>query len=86
MYIQPASILPALAGAIINIDSSYEAAIEFVVLIVAAVVIIVAAGKLNYTLPAGALAFGVWFLTEDTSWAAIAFLAVAIYSIFKRPH
>ncbi len=47
MYFQVSLlILHALTGAIINIDPNYEAAIEFVTLILAAVVIIVAAGKL----------------------------------------
>ncbi len=80
------SFLRTLSGAIITIDPNYEAAIEFVTLILAAIVIIVAAGKLNYALPAGVFSIGVWYLTEDTSWAAIAFLVVAIYSIFRRPH
>jgi hypothetical protein len=75
-----------LAGAILTIDPQYEALMEFVVILIAGGIILVGMGKLNYALPAGLAAVGVWFLLGDTSWSAIAFLLFAIFSIFRRVH
>jgi hypothetical protein len=80
------SILGALAGAIYTIDPQYEALMEFIVILLAGIVIIVGLGKLNYALPAGLAAVGAWFILGDTSWTAIAFLLVAIFSMFRRVH
>ncbi len=80
------SIQGALAGAIFTIDPQYEAMAEFIVILVAGLVIIVGLGKLNYAIPAGLAAVSIWFLVGETSWAAIAFLLVAIFSMFRRVH
>lgn len=80
------SILGLLAGAIFTIDPQYEALIEFIVLLIAGGIILVGMGKLNYALPAGLAAVSIWFILGDTSWSAIAFLLVAILSIFRRVH
>ena len=80
------TIYGALVNAVLVVDPRYEALIEFLILILAGIVIILSIGKLNYAVPAWLSALGVWFLTEDTSWAAISFLVVAIFSIFRREH
>jgi len=39
---------------------------------------------LFFFLPAGVIAFVVWLLTGNLSWAGIAFLVIAVLSILKR--
>ena len=55
----------------------------FLLLIIGLVIIILVAKFLLFVLPAGIIAFVVWFLTGSIFWAGIAFLVVALISLLK---
>jgi len=53
----------------------------FLLLIIGLVIIILVAKFLLFVLPAGIIAFVVWFLTGSIFWAGVAFLVVALISL-----
>lgn len=55
-----------------------------VVLIIIGSIIIWVVGALIFFIPAAIIAGVVWFLTGNTNYTGLAFLAVAILSLLKR--
>lgn len=62
--------------------------LDFVFLIllvvIGLVIIILLVKVLLFVLPAAIIAFVVWFLTGSIFWAGIAFLIIAVLSLFRR--
>ncbi len=54
------------------------------ILLILAFVIIALLRVFFMLLPAAIVAFVVWFLTRNLTWAGLAFLIIAILSILKR--
>ncbi len=61
-----------------------EAIIGFLILIILGAIIIIVVGALVFFIPAAVIAFVVWFLTGNTTWAAIAFLVIAVLSLARK--
>ena len=55
-----------------------------IVLIIIVSIIIWVVGALIFFIPAAIIAGVVWFLTSNTNYTGLAFLAVAILSLLKR--
>ncbi len=53
-------------------------------LVVGIIVMVVIAKVLLFFLPAAIIAVVVWFLSGSLFWAGVAFLAIAVISVFKR--
>jgi hypothetical protein len=62
----------------------FDIAILLILLVVGLIIIVVISKVLLFFLPAAIIAAVVWFLTGSFFWAGVAFLVIAVISVFKR--
>jgi len=55
-----------------------------IIILILGLIIIAVLRALLFVLPAAIMAVVVWFLTGNLTWAALAFLIIAVLSILKR--
>lgn len=75
----------AWLSVVLAILGSFELDIvALVVLVIIGLIIIALIRLLLILIPAGLVAFAVWYFTGNLLWAGIAFLVIAAFSILKK--